>query len=83
MLNGSQEAHLSVAASMSQDYVLQVASFWLSTNDQQGLPPEWLIKSNDGCGIMAVGMLTYKLQCGEGACGVTGIHVNHWEKDEG
>ena len=83
MPNGPQEAHLSMEASKPQDYVFQVASFWLSTNDLQGLPPEWLIKRNDGCDMMAAGMLIYKLQCGEDACGVTGTHVNHWEKDEG
>ena len=24
----------------------------------------------------------YRLQCGEDACVVIGIHVNHWEKDK-
>ena len=66
-----------VETSMSQDYIVQVTSFRPSTDDQQDLPPETLIKGNDGCGIVAVGMLTCKPQCGEDACGIIGIHVNH------
>ena len=43
---------------LSQDYVVQVTSFQLSIDDQQGLSPEWLIKGNDGCGIVPVRMLS-------------------------
>ena len=50
-----------VETSMSQDYVVQVTSCRLNIEDQQGLPTEWLIKGNDGCGIVAVGILTCTL----------------------
>ena len=60
-----------VETSMSQDFVVEVTSFRLSIDDEQGLPPEWLIKGNDGCVIVAVGMLTCKPQCGEDTCGIT------------
>ena len=70
---GPHEAHLSLEVSISHDYVVQVASFWPSTNEQQGLPPDWFIKSNDGCDMVALDKLTYKLQCV-----VTSMYVNHF-----
>ena len=72
-----------VDVSTSQDYVVQVNSSRLSIDDHQGLWPAWLIKGNDGYGIVVVGMLTCKPRCGEDACGITGIHVNNWKRDEG
>ena len=68
-------------ASKSLERAVQVASFWPSTNEQQALPSDWFITSNDGCDMMALDKLTYKLQCGEDAWVVTSIYVNHWEKD--
>ena len=82
MLNGPQETHLGMEASKSQNYVAQVAFFWLSIDDEQGFPIEWLIKSYYGCDMLVEDMLTYKLQCGENTCGIIRIHVNHWKKDK-
>ena len=70
-------------ASKSHERVVQVASFWPSTHEQRGLPQDWFITSNDGCDMMVMDKLTYTLQYGEDACGVTGIRVYHWKKDKG
>ena len=61
----TEKTHIGVEASKSQDSVAQISCLRLSIYDQQGLPPEWLIKGNEGCGIVAAFMLTYKPHCGE------------------